>query len=42
MNKKETRNTKFIKIANIIDKASEKKKDICDFTKFCVFLFIYI
>ena len=25
-----------------IDKASEKKRNICNFSKFCVFLFIYI
>ena len=47
MNKKT--HTKFIKITNIsllfrsFHKASEKKRNICNFNKFCVFFsFIYI
>ena len=40
MNK--TKHTKFIKITNISDKISEKKRNICNFDKFCLFfLFIY-
>ena len=38
------KHTKFIKLQIFISfsEASEKKRNICDFYKFCVFLFLYI